>query len=264
MLAELDPVPDQVTVTVNTSQMNVTDHMEDGDVIGTSRENPKLFDTYKDMIVPANPLWVEEHVRRLSAAGIQSAFQCYNTNSFESVERLMRRGFYKGPLCMNWVAIGGGMANTFLYAQGHDVGASYCEKELAETAREIIRLAGQNNCKLFLPIDIVVQPAATRRKKLFLADMDSTMIGQECIDELADFAGIKDQIAALGLVGILPMDVGDSTVVATMVLSGFWKTMPTRRMTSMRSAPPRARCGSTGPRCSEAGSICRPRRGRSG
>ena len=109
MLAELDPVPDQVTVTVNTSQMNVTDHMEDGDVIGTSRENPKLFDTYKDMIVPANPLWVEEHVRRLSAAGIQSAFQCYNTNSFESVERLIRRGFYKGPLVMNWVAISGGM-----------------------------------------------------------------------------------------------------------------------------------------------------------
>jgi len=48
------------------------------------------------------------------------------------------------------------MANTFLYAQGHDVGASYCEKDLAETAREIIRLAGQNNCKLFLPLDIVV------------------------------------------------------------------------------------------------------------
>jgi phosphoglycerate kinase len=54
------------------------------------------------------------------------------------------------------LAIGGGMANTFLYAQGHDVGASYCEKELADTARDIIRLAGQNNCKLFLPIDIVV------------------------------------------------------------------------------------------------------------
>ena len=54
------------------------------------------------------------------------------------------------------LAIGGGMANTFLYAQGHDVGASYCEKDLAETAREIIRLAGHNNCKLFLPLDIVV------------------------------------------------------------------------------------------------------------
>ena len=48
-----------------------------------------------------------------------------------------------------------------------------------------------------LPIDIVVQPIATRRKKLFLADMDSTMIGQECIDELADFVGLKAHVAGI-------------------------------------------------------------------
>jgi phosphoglycerate kinase len=54
------------------------------------------------------------------------------------------------------LAIGGGMANTFLFAQGHDVGSSYCEKDLAETARAIIRLAGQSKCELLLPIDIVV------------------------------------------------------------------------------------------------------------
>jgi phosphoserine phosphatase len=48
-----------------------------------------------------------------------------------------------------------------------------------------------------LPIDIVVQPIAARRKKLFLADMDSTVIGQECIDELADFVGLKDHVAAI-------------------------------------------------------------------
>jgi phosphoserine phosphatase len=48
-----------------------------------------------------------------------------------------------------------------------------------------------------LPIDIVVQPQAVRRKKLLLADMDSTMIGQECIDELADFAGLKAHVAAI-------------------------------------------------------------------
>jgi phosphoserine phosphatase len=45
--------------------------------------------------------------------------------------------------------------------------------------------------------DVVVQPSANRRKKLFLADMDSTMIGQECIDELADYAGLKPHIAAI-------------------------------------------------------------------
>ncbi len=48
-----------------------------------------------------------------------------------------------------------------------------------------------------LPIDIVVQPRIARRKKLFLADMDSTMIGQECVDELADFAGLKNHVAAI-------------------------------------------------------------------
>src|SRR6185312_1894467 len=51
--------------------------------------------------------------------------------------------------------------------------------------------------ELGAPLDVVVQPAENRRKKLFLADMDSTMIGQECIDELADYAGLKPQIAAI-------------------------------------------------------------------
>jgi phosphoserine phosphatase len=48
-----------------------------------------------------------------------------------------------------------------------------------------------------LPIDVVVQPQLDRRKKLFLADMDSTMIGQECIDELADFVGLKAHVAVI-------------------------------------------------------------------
>jgi phosphoserine phosphatase len=47
------------------------------------------------------------------------------------------------------------------------------------------------------PIDIVVQPSAHRRKRLFLADMDSTMIGQECIDELADYVGLKAEVSEI-------------------------------------------------------------------
>lgn len=45
--------------------------------------------------------------------------------------------------------------------------------------------------------DVVVQQAAGRRKRLLLADMDSTMIGQECIDELADFIGERTRVAAI-------------------------------------------------------------------
>ena len=46
-------------------------------------------------------------------------------------------------------------------------------------------------------VDLVVQPAEGRRKRMLLADMDSTMIGQECIDELADMAGVGAHVAAI-------------------------------------------------------------------
>jgi phosphoserine phosphatase len=58
-------------------------------------------------------------------------------------------------------------------------------------------VAGAIRAALAAPIDVVVQPVAHRRKRLFLADMDSTMIGQECIDELADHAGLKAYVAAI-------------------------------------------------------------------
>ena len=61
-----------------------------------------------------------------------------------------------------------------------------------DVAYEKIRavIAGQ-------PIDCAVQEAETRRKKLLIADMDSTMIGQECIDELAAEVGLKDKVATI-------------------------------------------------------------------
>jgi phosphoserine phosphatase len=48
-----------------------------------------------------------------------------------------------------------------------------------------------------LGIDLAIQPAAGRRKRMLLADMDSTMIGQECIDELADEAGVGAYVAGI-------------------------------------------------------------------
>jgi phosphoserine phosphatase len=48
-----------------------------------------------------------------------------------------------------------------------------------------------------MPVDVVVQDVETRRKKLLIADMDSTMIGQECIDELADVVGLKDKVSVI-------------------------------------------------------------------
>ena len=45
--------------------------------------------------------------------------------------------------------------------------------------------------------DVCIQPSKGRKKKLLICDMDSTLIGQECIDELADFAGVKDRVSAI-------------------------------------------------------------------
>ena len=110
MLAELDPRPDQVTVAINTSQMNVMELMTEADIAGTSLTNPALQAAYRDMIVPSNPSWHVEHLRRLVAAGIQPQFMLGHLAGLESVERLIRRGAYCGPLNLNYVAIGGGAA----------------------------------------------------------------------------------------------------------------------------------------------------------
>jgi phosphoglycerate kinase len=57
---------------------------------------------------------------------------------------------------VNVLMIGGGMANTFLAAQGHGVGKSLCEHELAATAREILTKAQAGGCEIVLPVDAVV------------------------------------------------------------------------------------------------------------
>jgi len=78
----------------------------------------------------------------------------------------------------------------FLLEDVDDAGAEQALlKDLAADIRDII--GGE-------PVDVVVQKDGdSRRKKLFVADMDSTMIGQECIDELADYAGFKSRVAAI-------------------------------------------------------------------
>ncbi len=116
------------------------------------------------------------------------------------------------------LAIGGGMANTFLYAQGHDVGASYCEKDLAETARDIIRLAGQNSCKLFLPIDIVVAErlapgAPARVRAVGHVDDDERILdaGPETVERLCRAMDNSKTLiwnGPLGVFEIPPFDKG--------------------------------------------------------
>jgi uncharacterized protein (DUF849 family) len=108
MLADLTPKPDQVTIAVNTTQMNIMDLMSEAEYGKTSLADPETYHAYREMVVPAGPEWVEEHLRRLVAAGIQPHFQLTNMPALETVERLVRRGHYMGPLNLTWIGIGGG------------------------------------------------------------------------------------------------------------------------------------------------------------
>lgn len=108
MLAELTPKPDQVTIAINTNQMNVCELMSADDVAGTSLALPAYQQAYSEMTIPSGPAFVAEHLRRLQAAGIQPHFMLGDAGQLETVERLIRRGVYTGPLVLNWVGIGGG------------------------------------------------------------------------------------------------------------------------------------------------------------
>jgi phosphoglycerate kinase len=124
------------------------------------------------------------------------------------------------------LVLGGGMANTFLYARGTPVGRSLCEKDLAETAREIMAKAEARNCQIVLPIDGRV---ATE----FKAGARSSVVPIELVPEEAMILdigpGSAEQIQGaiarcktlvwngpLGAFEIPPFDAG-TTAVARMV-----------------------------------------------
>lgn len=99
------------------------------------------------------------------------------------------------------VIIGGGMANTFLHAQGIDVGNSLCEHELADMAREIMKTAEAAGCEILLPIDVVVA-------KEFKA-------------------GTRSEVCALDAVpsNVMILDVGPETVKALTAKLATCKTL---------------------------------------
>jgi phosphoserine phosphatase len=93
---------------------------------------------------------------------------------------------------VDWLAPGIAVDVAFLIDDTDaEASVAYKENLLRELSTDIRDItAGE-------PVDVVIQPHDGRRKKLLLADMDSTMIAQECIDELADYAGFKTRVAAI-------------------------------------------------------------------
>jgi len=119
------------------------------------------------------------------------------------------------------LAIGGGMANTFLFAQGWDVGASYCEKDLADTAREIMSLAAASGCELLLPIDIVVAekmepgaPARTRALGAIESDERILDAGPQSVARLLAAMEASKTLIWNGPLGVFEMSPFDRATIA--------------------------------------------------
>jgi phosphoglycerate kinase len=68
--------------------------------------------------------------------------------------------------------IGGGMANTFLFAEGKGIGKSLCEKDLADTARSIVASAQKAKCRILLPVDATVAAELKPNVRVHVVDID--------------------------------------------------------------------------------------------
>ena len=123
---------------------------------------------------------------------------------------------------VNKLVIGGGMANTFLFAQGIEVGKSLCERDLAGTARDIIETAKKNGCEIVLPVDAAVARefkanAAHQIVPVDKVPADSMIldIGPATIAALGTlFAGAKTVVwnGPVGAFELVPFDAGTNGV----------------------------------------------------
>jgi phosphoglycerate kinase len=114
--------------------------------------------------------------------------------------------------------IGGGMANTFLNAQGVDVGKSLCERDMAETARGILAAAETAGCDILLPVDAVVAPAFEAGSPDSVVSIDAVPSDQMILDVGPDtVAQLGEALRAaktlvwngpLGAFEIAPFDAG--------------------------------------------------------
>ena len=80
------------------------------------------------------------------------------------------------------LAIGGGMANTLLYAKGVEVGTSICEPEMANEAREILTKATASSCEILLPVDVVTLTDGKLDEEPQIVSIDSVASGTRILD----------------------------------------------------------------------------------
>ena len=118
------------------------------------------------------------------------------------------------------LAIGGGMANTFLYAQGHNIGSSLCEKDFKDTALEIMKAAKSAKCKIILPTDVVTAKEFKANAKHHQCGLDGVkgkdMIldcGTDTVEKLMDAMDSAKTLIWNGPLGAFELTPFDTSTV---------------------------------------------------
>jgi len=128
---------------------------------------------------------------------------------------------------VQYLIIGGAMANTFLHAKGHNVGTSLCEVEMTEVVNEILVSASNHDCKVVIPIDVVVAKALeanieTENVMVEQVPQEKMIldVGHGSIKKLGEICKICRTViwnGPLGAFEVSPFDVGTIAVAEKVV-----------------------------------------------
>ncbi len=129
---------------------------------------------------------------------------------------------------VDYLVLGGGMANTFLYANGMDMGRSLCEKDMADTARNIMIKAKKIGCEIILPKDVVVVSNLKENAENKTVNVDSIPsdkmaidIGEETIKYISEKVKASKTIVWNGPMGVFeikPFDNGTNKIAEIVAL----------------------------------------------
>ncbi len=124
------------------------------------------------------------------------------------------------------IIIGGAMANTFLMAKGYNVGASMAESDMIDTAKNILKTAEKNNCKIILPVDVVVASDLNDAKNVKNIDIKDISnddkifdIGEKTIQNIKEILSAAKTILWNGPVGVfevIPFNKATNEIAKTV------------------------------------------------
>ncbi len=128
---------------------------------------------------------------------------------------------------VDYLVIGGGMANTFLFAQGIQIGNSLCEKDLKETSLEVVDNAKKNNCEIILPIDVVVASEFKVNAKNIIKDLNNIKneemildIGPSTCKKINEIFSISRTLIWNGPMGAFELEPFDNGTIGTSLYAG--------------------------------------------